>query len=126
MEILLIVVLIITLLVCGVSIFYATIYNKFQDYIIKINEVESIIDTCLRGKYDLINRAIPIIKSNIKTDDDIFGDIIKLRSRKIGNFEVYRILTDASNELNGIKVKYPSLDNILLYSSHFAWKLNFK
>lgn len=110
MEVLLVVVLVVTILICILAIFYASIYNRFQDYIIKINEVESIIDTCLRNKYDLINRAIPIIKSNIKTEDEIFGDIIKIRSRKVSNFELYRTLTEASNELNALKIKYSSLD----------------
>ena len=96
MESLLIIVLVIIVIICAIAIFYATIYNKFQDYVIRINEVESIIDNCLRSKYDLINRAIPIVKSNIDKDEEIFGDIVKLRSRKIGNFELYRILKKAS------------------------------
>ena len=89
-EGLLIVIVAIVVVVCIISIFYAAVYNKFQDYIIRINEVESMIDTNLRNKYDLINRAIPIVKSNIDEDGKIFEEIIKLRSRKIGNFELYR------------------------------------
>lgn len=58
------------------SCFYATIYNKFQEYIIRINEVESMIDTYLRNKYDLINKSIPIIKGNIKSEKEIFGEIV--------------------------------------------------
>ena len=110
MESLLIIVLVIIVIICAIAIFYATIYNKFQDYVIRINEVESIIDNCLRSKYDLINRAIPIVKSNIDKDEEIFGDIVKLRSRKIGNFELYRVLIRASNELNGLKHDFPSLE----------------
>ena len=92
MEGLMICIFIIIVLACAIAVFYATIYNKFQDYVIRINEVESIIDNSLRSKYDLINRAIPIIKSNIDNDVEIFGDIVKLRSRKISNFELFRIL----------------------------------
>ena len=51
MESLLIIVLVIIVIICAIAIFYATIYNKFQDYVIRINEVESIIDNCLRSKY---------------------------------------------------------------------------
>ena len=69
MESLLIIILVIIVIICAMIIFYATIYNKFQDYVIRINEVESIIDNCLRSKYDLINRAIPIVKSNIDKDE---------------------------------------------------------
>ena len=68
MEILLLIIIVIIVLICAAVIFYATVYNKFQDYIIRINEVEALIDTNLRNKYDLINRAIPIVKSNIDKD----------------------------------------------------------
>ena len=74
MEGLMICIFIIIILVCIIAIFYATIYNRFQEYIIRINEVESMIDNYLRNKYDLINRAIPIIKGNIKEDRNIFED----------------------------------------------------
>ena len=111
MEILLLIIIVIIVLICAVVIFYATVYNKFQDYIIRINEVEALIDTNLRNKYDLINRAIPIVKSNIDKDRNVFEEIVKLRSRKIGNFELYRILTRASNELNELRTEYNDIDN---------------
>ena len=111
MESLMIIILVIIVLVCIISIFATITYNKFQDYIIRINEVESIIDNSLRNKYDLINRAIPIIKTNIndKEEKDIFENIVKLRSRKVGNFELYRVLIEASNELGGLKEKHPKI-----------------
>lgn len=109
-EILLIVILVIILIICSIAIFYASVYNKFQEYIIKINEVESIIDNNLRKKYDLINRTIPIIKSSIPKDKQIFGEIVKLRSRKLSNFELYRILIDASGELNSLASEYPTIN----------------
>ena len=111
MEILLLIIIVIIVLICAAVIFYATVYNKFQDYIIRINEVEALIDTNLRNKYDLINRAIPIVKSNIDKDRNVFEEIVKLRSRKIGNFELYRILTRASNELNELRTEYNDIDN---------------
>ena len=110
MESLLIVIFIIVLLVCIITIFYAKIYNRFQDYIIRINEVESMIDNNLRNKYDLLNRAIPIIKSSIAKDKEIFGEIIKLRSRKLGNFELYRVLIRASLEFGSLREEYPEID----------------
>ena len=110
MEGLMICIFIIIVLACAIAVFYATIYNKFQEYIIRINEVESMIDTYLRNKYDLINKSIPIIKGNIKREKEIFGEIVKLRSRKIGNFELYRILTRASNELNELRTEYNDID----------------
>lgn len=110
METLLLVILVIIVFICVVTVFYATVYNRFQDYIIRINEVEALIDNNLRSKYDLINRAIPIIKSNIDSDKDMFGDIVKLRSRKIGNFELFRVLKKASIELEGLHNTHPEMD----------------
>ena len=37
MESLLIIILVIIVIICAMIIFYATIYNKFQDYVIRIN-----------------------------------------------------------------------------------------
>ena len=110
MESLLFIILITIIIVCVIAVFYGITYNKFQDYIIRINEVESMIDNNLRNKYDLINRAIPIIKGNVDKDKDIFEEIVKLRSRKIGNFELYRVLMRSSNELNALKDAYSSID----------------
>ena len=110
MEGVMIFIFVIILLICGCAIFYATIYNRFQEYIIRINEVESMIDGYLRNKYDLINKCIPIVKNDIKDDRELFEEIVKLRSRKIGNFELYRVLIRASNELNGLKHDFPSLE----------------
>lgn len=109
MEGLMLIILIIIIFICAVAIFYANLYNKFQDYIIRINEVESMIDNELREKYDLINRAIPIIRTNIPKDKNIFDNVIKLRSRKISNFNLYRILIGASNELNALKEEYEDI-----------------
>lgn len=130
METLLLVILVIIVFICVVTVFYATVYNRFQDYIIRINEVEALIDNNLRSKYDLINRAIPIVKSNIDKDRDVFGEIVKLRSRKIGNFELYRILVRASNEINALKEEFPNILNseeikkILKQTSDIDIKLN--
>lgn len=110
MEVLLLTILIIILIICALAILYAITYNKFQDYIIRINEVESMIDNNLRKKYDLINRAIPIIKSMIPKDKQVFEEIIKLRSRKLGNFELFRILEKASSEFASIKEEYPDIE----------------
>lgn len=109
MEILMIIILVMIIIVCVIAVFYATIYNRFQDYIIRINEVESIIDNNLRNKYDLINRIIPIIKGTVDNDKDIFEEIIKIRSRKISNFELYRILMQSSIQLNSLK-EFPDIN----------------
>ena len=104
MDILVIILLILVILICVVFIIYTTNYNKFQDYIIRINEVESSIDTNLRNKYDLLSRSVSIIKSkDEELKNEAFDEIIKLRSRKISNFDLQRKLVTAYNELLSYK-----------------------
>ena len=103
MDILILTMFILIVLFCIISLIYMLIYNKLNDLIIRINEVESNIDSNLRNKYDLINRSVSIIKGTIDIKNNIFDEIVKLRSRKISNFELERKLTDAYNEFLNIK-----------------------
>ena len=56
------------ILLCIFFISYINIYNRFQSYIIRINEAEAEIDTTLRKRFDLLNKSIGIIKANIEKD----------------------------------------------------------
>ena len=87
--------------VLGIS--YIWIYNSFQDYIIRINEVEVDIDAILRKRYDLLNKSIEIIKANIEEEETVLEIITNLRSQKTNNFELDRLLYDAINEFNRFK-----------------------
>lgn len=110
MDLLVIILLSIIIFVCIIIAFYTYLYNKFQDVIIRINEVESTIDTNLRNKYDLLNKSISIIKGNVEIKNDIFDEIVKLRSRKISNFDLDRKLILAFNEFNSLKDKHKELN----------------
>lgn len=103
MDLLILVLLSIIIIICIIIAWYTYYYNKFQDVIIRINEVEATIDTNLRNKYDLLNKSISIIKGYIDKKDNIFDEIIKLRSRKISNFDLDRKLILAYNEFNTLK-----------------------
>lgn len=100
---------IIIIIICVLLIGYMVIYNKFQEFIIRINEAEVEIDTILRKRFDLLNKSISIIKANTNTEDDVLELIVKLRSRKLTNFELDRNLYDAINEFNQYSDKYPEL-----------------
>ena len=102
--------LIIIIFICLILVWYVNTYNKFQGFIIRINEVEANIDTTLRKRFDLLNKSINIIKGNIKTEEDVLGLIVKLRSRKLSNFDLDRQLYDAINEFNYYKENYPELN----------------
>ena len=104
-----IVTLSIIIVVCIILIVLISIYNHFQDYIIRINEADVNIDAVLRKRFDLLNKSIGIIKENTKTEDDVLGMIEKLRSKKLSNFELDRNLYEAINEFQMLKEKYPKL-----------------
>ncbi len=110
MDLLILFLLLLIIIICLIVATYAYLYNKFQDVIIRISEVEATIDTNLRNKYDLLNKSISIIKGNVKIEDDIFDEIVKLRSRKISNFDLDRKLILAFNEFNSVKSQNKELN----------------
>ena len=104
--------LIIVAIVCILFITYVSIYNVYQSYIIRINEAESNIDSTLRKRFDLLSKSIGIIKASCDIDGEILENIVKLRSRKLSNFELDRQLYDSINEFNTYKEKYKELSNV--------------
>ena len=106
-----IIVLIIIIILFLVFIYSSITYNKFQDYIIKINEVEGKIDDTLRNKFDSILEMNNIIKETIKTKKVIVDDISKLRDEKVSSFELDRSLSKSLNKIDFIKGQYDELKN---------------
>ena len=104
------VILIILVVAFTVFIISNIIYNRFQDYIIKLNEVEGKIDETLRSKYDTIIKANNIIKEKIKTKKEVVDDIEELKDQDISSFEMYRKLTDSFNKIDYIKKQYKELN----------------
>lgn len=105
-------VLIILIIICLILIWYVNTYNKYQSLIIKINEAEANIDTTLRKRFDLLNKSINIIKGNTKIEGEVLELIVKLRSRKLSNFDLDRQLYEAINEFNYYKESYPELEKV--------------
>ena len=102
--------LLIIIFICLILVWYTNTYNKFQNLIIRINEAETNIDTLLRKRFDLLNKSINIIKGNITTEEEVLGLIVKLRSRKLSNFDLDRQLYEAINEFNYYKENNPELN----------------
>ena len=50
---------------------YIIIYNRFQNYIIRMNEAETNIDSTLRKRFDLLNKSIGIIKANGQIEGEV-------------------------------------------------------
>ena len=101
-----IIILIILIILFIIFIIANIIYNKFQDYIIKINEVEGKIDETLRNKYDIILKINNIIKEKIKTKKEILDDIKELKNDEKSSFEIYRILAKSFNKIDFISKQY--------------------
>ena len=87
-----VIILIIIVVLFLLFIAFSIIYNKFQDYIIRINEVEGKIDEAIREKFDIIIKLNNIIKEKIKTKKVLVDDISKLKDKKISSFEIDRKL----------------------------------
>ena len=102
--------LIIFIVVCIILMWIIGTYNKFQSFIIRLNEAEASIDTTLRKRFDLLNKSISIIEENTK-EENVLKIIEKIRSKKISNFELDRQLYDAINEYTRYKEKYNELKN---------------
>lgn len=104
--------LILLIVVCMILIWYVLIYNNYQTYIIRINEAEAFIDTTLRKRFDLLNKSIGIIKGNLTNKkEEVLEMIVKLRSRKLSNFELDRQLYEAINEFHKYKETCEPLKN---------------
>lgn len=100
--------IIIAIILFIMIIYVIIVYNKFQQFIIRINEAEGQIDENLRKRFDLLNRSISIIKANVEIDEDFLEDIVKLRSRKLSSFDLDRRLTSSMNEFYNINEQYSS------------------
>lgn len=103
-------ILVIIIAICLLLIWYVSVYNNYQNYIIRINEAEAFIDTTLRKRFDLLNKSIEIIKANTK-EKEVLNIIDELKTMKISNFELDRKLYDAINEFNKYKENYDELRN---------------
>ena len=80
--------IIILIIICFILIWFVSVYNHFQSFIIRINEAENFIDTTLRKRYDLLNKSINIIKAHTKEKANILETIDKMKSKKLSNFEL--------------------------------------
>ena len=98
MNTFLIILFIILTLIISILILYIILYNKINESIIRINEAENRIDDNLRDKYDTLNRGVTLIKGKTKLKDNEFNEILRLKSRKLSNFELDRILVKIHNE----------------------------
>lgn len=107
MEYLIIIVEIVAL-ISIILLWFVITYNSYQSYIIRINEVETKIDSILRKKFDLVTKCIEIIETYSK--NKVLEDITNLKNEKISNFDLDRKLTEAIIKFETFKDKYDELE----------------
>lgn len=83
-------------------------YNSYQNYIIRINEVETKIDSILRKKFDLVAKGIEVIETY--AGSKVLEEITNLKNAKISNFDLDRKLTEAIIKFESFKDKYEDLE----------------
>lgn len=92
-----------------IAAFYIYFYNSFQMIIIRINEVESDIDDLLRNKFDLLNRALGVIKTFDGVKCETLDDLSKLKSKNLSSFKFDQCLGEALNEFYKIREIYSEI-----------------
>ena len=106
-----IIIILILITLFTIGLIYLSTYNTLQDYIIKINEVESKIDDSLREKFDTILKLNNIIKDKIKTNKILVDNLKELKDKDISSFDMDRKLVEELNKVIYVKDKFSELDN---------------
>ena len=106
-----IIIIIIIILLFLIVFTYINSYNRFQDFIIKITEVENKISDCLNNKYDIILKLNENIKEKIKTKKNLVDDLSEIKKDEIDDFKLDIILNEAMEKVNFVKENYTSLDD---------------
>jgi len=91
----------IVIVVCILLILILLGKNKFNFSIIKIEEAESNIEIYLEKKRNLLERAIPVLKKELK-QDDFLKSLDKLDKDVLNHFQINALLHNAYLELLGI------------------------
>ncbi len=104
-----IIVLLVFIIICMFLIWLISGYNRYQTYIIRINEAENFIDTTLRKRFDLLNKSVSYIQEKAHDDKKIMTRVIELKDKKVNNFELDRELYECINDFNRYKEKFPDL-----------------
>ena len=81
-----------------------SMYNKFQILKIKISEAYNNMDILFEKKFNLLERAINIIKENNKQykEELLLDNLIKIKNKKIDRFELNHELTLAFRDYKSI------------------------
>ena len=101
--------LIILILICLMAIVYIFYYNRLQDFKIRIDEAEAVLDEGLRKKYDIIVEIKTMINKVAKNNKINFKDIDKVKKEDISNFDFDRKLEEYMNLIDQVYNDYKSV-----------------
>ncbi len=93
------------------TMIYVYLYNRLQDYKLKIDEAESILDENLRDKYDKMLELQPIVIKMSKVNKSEFNELDEIKNEEISNFDLDRRLIQVFNKLNTIINDYEKIQN---------------
>ena len=100
---------VIIIIFCLVSIFFLSKGEAITILIYKTGICENDMSDRLKNKEDLIIRSINIIVRQLKLDIKIFDEVKNIKSSKLNNYEIDKLLSKAHNEINKIYIDNPSL-----------------
>ncbi len=84
----------------GIGICYIVFYNKLVDYKSKLEHAESIIDDCLRNKYDYLGEMNIQLSKIIEDKKSYLKDYESIKDIKITNFDFDRKLVEYISLIN--------------------------
>jgi LemA protein len=101
----------IVILLAALILVFTIIYNRFQNAIIAINEAEASVDSELRKRFDILNKAVKVVKGYIGHEKEVLENIVKLRSRKLSNFDLDKELNKSITEFSALHENYAELNS---------------
>ena len=93
------------------TMIYIYLYNRLQDYKLKIDEAERILDENLRDKYDKVLELQPIVLKMSKVNEKEFTELEETKNEEISNFDLDRKIIQVFNKLNTIINDYEKIQN---------------
>lgn len=85
--------------------------DNLREYVIRVNEAEANIEGILSKRYDLLNKAIDVIRNITKEEGDILKKVVELRSQKLDNIALDKELYLAIEEFHNYAVENEVLKN---------------
>ena len=99
------------ILVIGIILTSFILYslNCFDNYVIRINEAETNIESALNKRFDLLNKSNEVIKEELSIEEDVLNTITNIRSIKLNNFELDEKLYEVIEEFYNYSEEYIDL-----------------